>query len=126
MAATNKQASIAFPSLSALDRGRPCSVGDSATLVRERRLGVRRVGRVLLDAANEVERGVERLIVLRIRRDVGLRTSLLVALGLEMSAQRSLAAGIGAGLELVGNLLQHLDVGRDALGLDRASGRGEV
>src|SRR5262249_12946686 len=31
----------------------PCSVGDSATLVRNRRLGVRRVSRVLLDAADE-------------------------------------------------------------------------
>src|SRR5436190_6201360 len=40
-----------------LTRG-SCSVGDSATLVRNRRLGVRRVGRVLLDAADEVERGV--------------------------------------------------------------------
>src|SRR6516162_9725722 len=44
----------------------PCSVGDSATLVRYRRLGVRRVGRVLLDAADEIERSVKRLVVLRI------------------------------------------------------------
>src|SRR5256886_12382297 len=123
MAATNKQASIAFPSLSALDRGRPCSVRDSATLVRDRRLGVRRVGRVLLDAADEIERGVERLVVLRIRRDIGLRAGLLVAFGLKVSAQRRLAARVGAGLEFLGHLLQHLDVGRDALGLDGASGR---
>src|SRR5947199_10340254 len=126
MAATNKQASIAFPSLSALDRGRPYSVGDSATLVRERRLGVRRVGRVFLDAANEVERGVKRLVVLRIRRDVGLRAGLLVALGLAVSAQRSFAARVSARFELLGHLLQYLDVGRDALRLDRAAGGGEV
>src|SRR5262249_29807636 len=43
----------------------PCSVGDSATLVRDRRLGVRRVGRVLLDAADEIERSVKRLVILR-------------------------------------------------------------
>ncbi len=51
------------------DRGR-VPVGDSATLVRDRRLGVRRVGRVLLNAADEIERGVERLVVLRIWRDI--------------------------------------------------------
>src|SRR5262249_56217912 len=75
---------------------------------------------------DQVERGVQRLVVLRIRRDVGLRAGLLVAFGLEMSAQRSLAAGVGARLELLRNLLQHLDVGRDALRLDRAPGRAEV
>src|SRR5262249_33854619 len=64
--------------------------GDSATLVRDRRLGVRRVGRVLLDAADEIERGVQRLVVLRIRRDIGLRAGLLVAFGLKVSAQRRL------------------------------------
>src|SRR5499433_776783 len=101
-------------------------VSDSAPLVRDRRLGVRRVGRVLLDAADEIERGVERLVVLRVRRDIGLRAGLLVASGLEVAAQRSLAARVGARLELLGYLLQHLDVGRDALGLDGASGRGEV
>ena len=62
-------------------------MGDSATLVRNRRLGVRRVGRVLLDAADEVERGVERFVILRIRWDVGLRAGLLVAFGLEVAAQ---------------------------------------
>src|SRR5262249_29083185 len=81
--------------------GGPCSVGDSATLVRGRRLGIRRVGRVLLDAADEIERGVERLVVLRIRRDIGLRAGLLVALGLEVAAQRGLAARVGARLELL-------------------------
>jgi hypothetical protein len=123
------QASIAFPSLSfasALDRGRPCSVGDSATLVRDRRLRVRRVGRVLLDAADEIERGVQRLVVLRIRRDIGLRAGLLVAFGLKVSAQRRLAARVGTRFELLRHVLQHLDVGRDALRLDGASRRGEV
>src|SRR5215470_6182577 len=95
-------------------------------LVRNRRLGVRRVSRVLLDAADEIERGVERLVVLRIRRDIGLRAGLLAALGLEVPAKRSLAARVGARLELLGYLLEHLDVGRNTLRLDRASGRGEV
>src|SRR5215467_13625110 len=106
--------------------GPPCSVGDNATLVRDRRLGIRRVSRVLLYAAGDIGRGVERLVVLRIRRDIGLRAGLLVALGLEMAAQRSLAARVGARFELFWHLLQHFDVGRDALGLDGASGRGEV
>src|SRR5262249_18370518 len=94
-------------------------------LVRDRRLGVRRGGRVLLDSAGEIERRVQRLFILRIRRDVGLRAGLLVALGLEVSAQRSLT-GVGARLEFLRHLLKHLDVGRDALRLDRASRWGEV
>src|SRR5262249_11388799 len=106
--------------------GPPCSVGDNATLVRNRLLGIRRVSRVLLDAADEIERGVERLVVLRIRRDIGLRAGLLVPSGLEVAAQRSLAGRVGARLELLGHVLQHLDVGRDTLGLDRTSRRGEV
>src|SRR6516162_1822045 len=78
-------------------RGRPAGrprvgVGSRRALVRHRGLRIRRVSRVLLDAADEIERGVERLVVLRIRRDIGLRTGLLVALGLEVAAQRSLAA----------------------------------
>jgi hypothetical protein len=62
--------------------------GGGAILVKDCRLGVRRVGRVLLDAADEIERGVKRLVVLRIRRDIGLRAGLLIAFGLEVSAQR--------------------------------------
>src|SRR5262245_45702587 len=100
-------------------------VSDSAPLVRDRRLGVRRVGRVLLDAADEIERGVERLVVLRIRRDIGLRAGLLVASGLEVAAQRSLAARGGARFELLGLVLRHLDGGRDALRRDGASGGGD-
>src|SRR5881392_4201801 len=99
---------------------------DSATLVRERRLGVRRVRRILLDTADEIERGVKRLVVLRIRRDIGLRAGLLVAFGLQVSARRSLTARVGARRELLRHRLQHFDIGRDTLRLDRASGWGEV
>src|SRR5262245_40638346 len=104
----------------------PGSASVRAVLVRHRGLRIRRISRVLLDAADEIERGVERLIVLRIRRDIGLRAGLLVALGLEVAAQRSLPARVGACLELLGHLLQHLDVGRNALRLDGASGRVEL
>src|SRR5262249_62307597 len=102
------------------------SVGESATLVRNRRLGVWRVGRVLLDAADEIERRVQRFVILWIRRDVGLRAGLLVAFGLKVSAQRRLAARVGARFEFFRHVLQHLDVGRDTLRLDRASRGGEV
>src|SRR6476659_2971734 len=95
-------------------------------LVRDRGLRIRRISRVLLNAANEIKRGVERLVILRIRRDVGLRAGLLVAFGLEVSAQRSLAARVGARFQLFRHILQYLDVGRDALRLDRAAGRGEI
>src|SRR5215470_18534928 len=86
----------------------------------------RRESRVGLDAAQEIKRHVERLVVLRIRRKVGLRAGLLLAFTLEMAAQRGLAARVGARLQLLRNVLQHLDVGRDALGLDRAAGWREV
>src|SRR5215472_5008502 len=87
-------------------RGRPgLGVGSRRALVRHRGLRIWRVGRVLLDAADEIERSVERLVVLRIRRDIGLRAGLLVALGLEVAAQRSLAARVGARLEFLGHLL---------------------
>src|SRR6516162_9734584 len=68
--------------------GRGC-VPWAIALVRDRRLGVRRVCRVLLDAADEIERGVQRLVVLRIRRDIGLRAGLLVASGPEVTAQQA-------------------------------------
>src|SRR6266487_1816389 len=58
----------------------------SATLVRDRRLGGRRVSRILLDAADEIERSVKRLVVLRIWWDIGLRPGLLVAFGTRFSA----------------------------------------
>src|SRR5262245_49435921 len=59
--------------------GRPGSASVGAVLVRHRGLRIRRISRVLLDAADEIERGMERLVVLRIRRDIGLRAGLLVA-----------------------------------------------
>ena len=45
---------------------------------------------------------MERLIILRIRRDVGLRAGLLVAFGLEVSAQRSLTARLERALSSSG------------------------
>jgi hypothetical protein len=57
-----------------------------------------------LDAADEIERRVQRFVILWIRRDVGLRAGLLVAFGLEVSAQRSLTARVGARFELLGDL----------------------
>src|SRR2546429_9730002 len=63
----------------------------TAVLVGHGSLRVRRGSRVLLGAAHEIERGVERLVVLRIRRGGGLRAGLLVAFGLEMTAQRNLS-----------------------------------
>src|SRR4029077_10533184 len=75
---------------------------------------------------NEIECGVKRLVILRIWWDVGLRAGLLVAFGLEVPAQRSLAAGVGARLELFRHLLQQLDIRRDAPRLDRAAGGGEI
>src|SRR5262245_65888498 len=92
--------------------------GNALYLVRDRRLGLRRVGRVLLDAADEIERGMKRLVILRIRRDIRLRAGLLGAFGLEVSAQRSLTARVGSGLEPGRHLLQHLDVGRATLRRD--------
>src|SRR5260370_12164357 len=87
---------------------------------------VRRLCRVLLDSEDDIERGLQRLVVLWIRRDIGLRAGLLVAFGLKVSAQRRLAARVGARFELLRHVLQHLDVGRDTLRLDRTSGRSEV
>src|SRR5258707_9741244 len=65
-------------------------------LVRDRRLEVRRVCRVLFDAADEIERGVQRLLVLWIRRAIRIRARLLLPLGLKVSAERRLAARVGA------------------------------
>src|SRR5205814_7541487 len=81
---------------------------------------------VALGAAQQLQGEAERLVVLRIRRHVGLRTSLLLALRLKVAAQGRLALGIGARFELVRDVLEDLDIGRDALGLDRAAGRREV
>src|SRR5262249_29061093 len=79
-------------------------------------VGVRRVGG--LDAAQEVERGMQRLVVLRVLRDVGLRAGLLgaLALTLEVAAQLRLAGHV-VPLLIGRHVLQHLDVGRHALRL---------
>src|SRR5215475_8836824 len=89
-------------------------------------LRVRRERRVGLDPAHQLERQIERLVVLGLRRHVGLRAALLLALRLEMATQRRFAPRLGARLHLVRHLLQRLDIGHDALGLDRAAGRREV
>src|SRR5882757_1231363 len=83
------------------------------------RCGVRGGG---LDAMQQVGGGLQRLVVLGVRRHVGLRTGLLVAVILQMAAQRGLTLGVGTRLQLVRHVLQHLDIGHDALGLDRLAG----
>src|SRR5262245_28974867 len=94
--------------------------------IRHGPLGVRRDGRVVGGAAQEVDRHLERLVVIRIGRNIGLRAGLFVALGLEMAAQRRLALGVGPRLQFLRHVLQDLDVRLDALGLDRGAGRREV
>src|SRR3984893_19132270 len=99
-----------------------------ARLVRNRSLRVWREGRIALHATQEIERERELLVVLRIRRNVGGGAGqlfLLVAI-LEMAAQRRLAACLDLTLELVRQILNELDIGRDAFGLNRAAGGREV
>src|SRR2546430_9455373 len=67
----------------------------TAVLVGHGSLRVRRVSRVLLDAAHEIERGGKRLVVLRIRRGVGLRAGFLLAFGPVMTAAPSLSPRVG-------------------------------
>jgi hypothetical protein len=55
-----------------------------------------------------------------------LRAGLFVAFRLEVAAQRRFALGVGPCLEIVRHFLQHLDVGRDALGLDGTARRREL
>src|SRR5262249_44783830 len=62
----------------------------SIALVRDRRLGVRRGCPGFLDSPGGIAGSVQRLVILRIRRDIGLRPGLLVAFGLKVSAQRRL------------------------------------
>jgi len=62
---------------------------------------------------------MKRLVVLRVRRHVGLRAGLLVALGLQMSPQRGLALGVGPLLQIFRHILEYFDVRLDALRLDR-------
>src|SRR6516165_10262921 len=97
--------------------------------VRQRRLlRVRRERRIGLGAADEFQRHVERLVVLGFGRDVGLRAALLVAFGLEVAAQRGFALGLDRRprLYLLRNVLEHVDVRRNALGLDRTARRREI
>ena len=86
----------------------------------------RRASAVDLDAVQQVVGHLQRLVVLGVRRHVGLRAGLLVAVGLQMAAQRGFALGVGPRLQLVRHVLQHLDIGNDALGLDRLARRREV
>src|SRR5712672_4694971 len=89
-------------------------------------VGGRRRGQVDLDAVQEIARHLQGLVVLGVRRHVGLRAGLLVALGFQMAAQRGFALGVGPRLQLVRHVLKHLDIGNNALGLDRFAGWREV
>jgi hypothetical protein len=59
------------------------------------RFRVRRERRIDFCAPDEVQRHVERLVVLGFRRNIGLRSARLVTLGLQMAAQRRFAPGLG-------------------------------
>src|SRR6266478_3761467 len=102
-------------------RGRRAMLELRSRSVRERgRLRVRRERRIGPGAAQEIERHTERLIVLGVRWNVGLRPRLFVALGLEVAAQRRFALGVGRPrFHFLRDILQDFDVGRDALGLYR-------
>ena len=69
-------------------------------------------------AANEIERDVQSLVVLRIRRDIGLRSGLLVPFRLQVTAQRSLADRISEAFDLLRHFLKNFNIRRDTLGLD--------
>src|SRR5215470_5780254 len=86
----------------------------------------RRERRVDSATAHEIERRVQRLVVPGIQGNVGLRAGLLLTITFEVTEQGRFAAQVVTGLDLLRYVLQHLDVGRDALGLDRAAGRREV
>src|SRR5580698_3301171 len=80
-----------------------CRTGRNS--VRNRRLRGRLDVRIDGDAAQQVERRGKRLVVLLLRRNIGLRSRLLGAIGREMSAHRGLALGVGTALQLVGHVL---------------------
>src|SRR5262245_19540274 len=80
--------------------------------------GHRRERRVDLDAAHEIKRHVQRLVVPGIKRNVGLRARLLLAITFEVTQQGRFTAQVVTSLELLRHVLQHFDVGSDALGLD--------
>ena len=104
----------------------PSSTRRQRPSIRHRPLRHRRRVRVHRHAAQQVERRVQRLVVLVVRRDPGLRAGLLGAVGRKVAAHRGFALQFGAALEFVRHVLQHFDIRRDALGLDRAAGGGEV
>src|SRR5690349_11450703 len=63
-------------------------------------------GGVALDPVQEIIGGLQRLVVLGVRRDIGLRAGLLFALDdLQVAAQRGFAAGVGARLQLFRHVL---------------------
>src|SRR6266851_4113528 len=95
-------------------------------LVARTLVGGGRRGGIDLDAVEQIGRHLQGFVVLGVRRHIGLRTGLLVALGLQMAAQRGFALGVGARFQLVGHVLQHLDIGNNALGLDRFARRREI
>src|SRR5216683_1125758 len=96
------------------------------SLVARTLVGGGRRGGIDLDAVEQIGRHLQGFVVLGVRRHIGLRTGLLVALGLQMAAQRGFALGVGARFQLVGHVLQHLDIGNNALGLDRFARRREI
>src|SRR5579863_4639728 len=102
-----------------------CRIG-SAALVGNGCFRVRGEGGVADCAAQEVERLLERLVILFIGRHVRLRARFFAAFCLEVTAQRSLALGVGPRLQVFRHVLQHFDVGRDALGLNGAAGGCKV
>src|SRR5712671_5625521 len=87
---------------------------------------IRREGGMLKDPTQKVKRHIERLVVFDIRRDIGLRSSLFLALALEVAAERRFALRVGPRLEFVRHVLQHFNVRHDTLGLDRTAVRGKV
>src|SRR3712207_1551400 len=70
----------------------------------------------------------ELLVLARIRRNVrgGTATLFLVAAIAQVAAQTGLALGLVLALQFLRDVLQHLDVRIDALGLDRTASRGVV
>src|SRR5690606_38415107 len=98
-----------------------CRAGRS---VRDWRLRIWREGRVLLHAAQEIEREMQLFVVLGLPRNVSGRARLLFlgVAGLEVATQRGLAAGLDLALQLVRQILDQLYVRRDAFGLNGAAG----
>src|SRR5918997_2804782 len=88
----------------------------------------RGIGGSLAHAAEEIVGRDELLVLGGIRRNVsrGSAALFLVAAVLQVTAQAGFALGLVLALQLLGNVLQHLHVRIDALGLDGAARRGVV